>query len=81
MLRGHKTKYYAKQILKYISKIFRFETWVGEGRGGEFELGGTVSPSHVFVGKTATSLRPHYYFVASAQKLSVKMHAIQFAHK
>ena len=51
LLRGHKTKYYAKQILNYISKIFRFETWLGEGRGGEFELGGTVSPSHVFVGK------------------------------
>ena len=26
MLRGHKTKYYARQILNYISKIFRFET-------------------------------------------------------
>ena len=33
LLRGHKTKYYARQILNYISKIFRFETWVGEGRG------------------------------------------------
>ena len=31
-MRGHKTKYYAKQILNYISKIFRFETWVGEGQ-------------------------------------------------